>query len=248
MDHFPSKRNNLPLPPTNNYNSFNENDDNLKGDNELNSCSLQLKKISNHNSINVASKDMCYYCFDVLYSQLYQKSTPGRPNFTNQSYPLFVTWTIGNEHRLRGCIGTFNSTPLHSGLREYALTSAFRDHRFQPITKEEFIQLHVCVSVLLNFESVDDYKDWIIGKHGIRIEFKLESGMKRTATFLPDVAREQNWNHIQTIDALLRKGGYRGPITEQVRNDICLTRYTSEKVNASYRDYYKYITKKNELE
>lgn len=36
--------------------------------------------------------------------------------------PLFVTWTIGKDMRLRGCIGTFNAMQLHAGLREYATT------------------------------------------------------------------------------------------------------------------------------
>ncbi|XP_075587036.1 uncharacterized protein CG5902 [Dermatophagoides farinae] len=190
------------------------------------------------NSYHVASNEMCYFCFDVLYAHLYQKSSPGRPNFANKSYPLFVTWNVGNDRRLRGCIGTFNSIPLHSGLRDYALTSALRDHRFAPITKDEFINLHVSVSVLINFESALDYKDWIIGIHGIRIEFRSDNGTKRTATFLPEVAVEQNWNHSQTIDSLLRKGGFRGQITEQVRKDVRLTRYQSEKITISYQDYY----------
>lgn len=36
--------------------------------------------------------------------------------------PLFVTWKIGKDMRLRGCMGTFNALQLHSGLREYAAT------------------------------------------------------------------------------------------------------------------------------
>lgn len=36
--------------------------------------------------------------------------------------PLFVTWKIGRDKRLRGCIGTFSAMNLHSGLREYTLT------------------------------------------------------------------------------------------------------------------------------
>jgi hypothetical protein len=36
--------------------------------------------------------------------------------------PLFVTWAIGKDKRLRGCIGTFSAMNLHSGLREYAVT------------------------------------------------------------------------------------------------------------------------------
>lgn len=36
--------------------------------------------------------------------------------------PLFVTWEVGREHRLRGCMGTFSHISLHAGLREYAAT------------------------------------------------------------------------------------------------------------------------------
>ena len=36
--------------------------------------------------------------------------------------PLFVTWRIGKDKKLRGCIGTFNEMLLHHGLREYAVT------------------------------------------------------------------------------------------------------------------------------
>ena len=52
---------------------------------------------------------------------------------------------------------------------------------------------HLCVSVsiLRHFEDGRDYKDWEIGIHGIRIEFLNEKGVKRTATYLPEVAREQ---------------------------------------------------------
>lgn len=216
----------------------NNNNNNNSNNNHKNMRNHIISSNNNNNCYNVASNEMCFFCFDVLYAHLYQKSVPSKPNFTNQSYPLFVTWKIGNDRRLRGCIGTFNSTPLHSGLRDYALRSALYDGRFEPITKEEFTNLHVCVSVLLNFEQGTDYKDWIIGLHGIRIEFKCDTGSKKTATFLPEVAVEQKWNHLQTIDSLLRKGGFRGQITEDVRKDLRLTRYTSEKITVSYEDYY----------
>lgn len=115
--------------------------------------------------------------------------------------------------RLRGCIGTFNAMHLHTGLREYAATryylihsrseyfltnfkcivshSAFKDSRFNPITREELPRLHVSVSILRHFEDGADYLDWEVGVHGIRIEFHNEKGSKRTATYLPDVAMEQ---------------------------------------------------------
>lgn len=62
--------------------------------------------------------------------------------------PLFVTWHIGRDRRLRGCIGTFSDMNLHSGLREYALTSSMRDSRFAPISRDEFSKLTVSVSIL----------------------------------------------------------------------------------------------------
>ncbi|XP_034826893.1 uncharacterized protein CG5902 isoform X2 [Maniola hyperantus] len=151
--------------------------------------------------------------------------------------PLFVTWKIGKEHRLRGCIGTFNAMHLHSGLREYAITSALKDSRFTPITRDEVPRLSVSVSILQHFEEAEHYLDWKLGKHGIRIEFLSERGSKRTATYLPQVATEQGWDQIQTIDSLLRKGGYKAAITTDLRRSIKLTRYQSEEVSASYNDY-----------
>lgn len=74
----------------------------------------------------------------------------------------------------------------------FAYSSALRDSRFKPIGKEEFNKLHVCVSLLLNFEDGNDYLDWAVGVHGIRIEFRNEGGSKRTATYLPEVAAEQS--------------------------------------------------------
>ncbi|KAH9498539.1 AMME chromosomal region protein 1-like [Bulinus truncatus] len=151
--------------------------------------------------------------------------------------PLFVTWQLGRERRLRGCIGTFSPTSLHSGLREYAITSAVKDSRFDPITKEEFPKLHCSVSLLTHFEEAMDYLDWELGSHGIRIEFINEKGHKKTATYLPEVAVEQGWDRVQTIDSLLRKGGFKGPITPEVRKSIRMTRYRSEKITIAYSDY-----------
>ncbi|XP_054943350.1 AMMECR1-like protein isoform X4 [Physeter macrocephalus] len=224
----------------------------------------------------VVTAEMCCYCFDVLYCHLYGFPQPRLPRFTNDPYPLFVTWKTGRDKRLRGCIGTFSAMNLHSGLREYTLTSALKDSRFPPLTREELPKLFCSVSLLTNFEDASDYLDWEVGVHGIRIEFINEKGVKRTATYLPEVAKEQdgypgiisdrkeseagglgtavsdvcwasshisdspwtaNWDQIQTIDSLLRKGGFKAPITSEFRKTIKLTRYRSEKVTISYAEY-----------
>eukprot|EP00096_Caligus_rogercresseyi_P001880 TRINITY_DN1327_c0_g1_i2.p1 TRINITY_DN1327_c0_g1~~TRINITY_DN1327_c0_g1_i2.p1 ORF type:complete len:177 (-),score=30.81 TRINITY_DN1327_c0_g1_i2:1005-1535(-) len=162
--------------------------------------------------------------------------------------PLFVTWTIGKNQELRGCIGTFSEMELHNGLKEYAITSALKDSRFNPITRDELPRLQVCVSILCHFEDGTDYLDWEIGVHGIRIEFYNERGSKKTATFLPEVAHKQGWDKIETIDHLLRKGGFKGSVTPEVRKSIQLVRYQSERVRVNYSDYLHHCRQRREGE
>lgn len=186
---------------------------------------------------NVACIEMCFFCFDVLVNHLNHVAPPKNPCFTNDPFPLFVTWKLGKDKHLRGCIGTFKATNLHLGLRDYAIQSATKDERFHPINRDELDNLYVSVSILTHFEEAKNYLDWEVGIHGIRIEFYNERGGKRSATYLPEVASEQGWDRVQTIDSLLRKGGYKGTITTEVRQSIVLTRYQSEKITVSYNDY-----------
>lgn len=198
--------------------------------------------------LSIAKPEMCYFCFDVLYCHLFHLDPPRVPSFTNDMYPLFVTWKIGKDKKLRGCIGTFNEMQLHHGLREYAVTSAMKDSRFSPVGRDELPKLHVSVSILCHFVDAADFLDWEIGVHGIRIEFYTERGNKKTATYLPEVPREQGWDKIQTIDSLLRKGGFKGNVTPEVRRGIRLVRYQSEKITVGYPDYLVHCRQRREGE
>jgi AMMECR1 domain-containing protein len=73
--------------------------------------------------------------------------------------------------------------------------------------------------------------------HGIWIEFSDDNGRKKTATYLPEVAKEQGWTKKKAIHSLLRKGGFRGSITDDVMRAIILTRYQSRKAQATYEEY-----------
>lgn len=189
-------------------------------------------------SEQVVCLEMCFFCFDVLVNHLNHSPPPKNPCFTNEAFPFFVTWKLGRSKQLRGCIGTFKALNLHHGLRDYAIKSATKDERFHPIDREEINNLYVSVSLLTNFEEADDYLDWQLGVHGIRIEFYCDRQNKQTsATYLPEVASEHGWNQVQTIDSLLRKGGFRGHITQEMRQSIKLTRYRSEKRTVGYNDY-----------
>lgn len=48
------------------------------------------------------------------------------------------------------------------------------------------------------------------------------------------------WDQIQTIDSLLRKGGFKGLVTPDIRRNIKLTRYQSEKVSIGYQEYWNH--------
>lgn len=79
--------------------------------------------------------------------------------------------------------------------------------------------------------------DLQIGKHGIWIEFVDEHGQTRTATYLPEVAAEQKWDHTETLDSLLRKGKYKAIITDAYRHSVKVTRYQSQKIRATYDEW-----------
>ena len=56
------------------------------------------------------------------------------------------------------------------------------------------------------------------------------------------------WDKIQTIDSLLRKGGFKGTVTPEVRRSIRLVRYQSEKITVGYPDYLLHCRQRREGE
>jgi len=188
----------------------------------------------------IASVHMPVFCFDVIQSHLMNETEPSCPrHIPDEKFPLFVTWKKGSSKHLRGCIGTFSNLSLRKGLPEYACISAFNDRRFNPIALGEVASLHCSVSLLVNFEQATDYRDWEVGTHGIDIEYH-ENGKRMTAVYLPEVALEQGWSHVETIDNLMRKGGYQGRISESDRRKVRLTRFQSDKFSLSYEEYCRH--------
>ena len=189
-----------------------------------------------------ATKEMCIYCFDVLIDQFENKRnvcTPSSILNENENYPLFVTWDIkderSGEYDLRGCIGCLSPLPLHK-IGEYAITSSMRDRRFNPVELNEIPNLRCSVSLLTDYEHNKKWNDWVVGTHGIIIDF-LVQGKKYNATYLPQVAAEQEWNVKDTVLSLIRKSGYRGKVDQNILSNIELTRYQSSKEYCTYEDY-----------
>jgi AmmeMemoRadiSam system protein A len=99
----------------------------------------------------------------------------------------FVTLKIA--HQLRGCIGTLEPVgTLWQGVCDNAISAAFHDHRFSPLTLEELQKVHIEVSVLsspkpLEYEELHELPQKLRpGIDGVI----LRDG-NRGATFLPQV-------------------------------------------------------------
>lgn len=137
----------------------------------------------------------------------------------------FVTLEL--HGRLRGCIGSLVAhRPLHEDVRSNAIAAAFLDPRFPPLTREEFDQVMIEVSVLtpaepLPFDNEADalrkltpYEDGLI----------LEYGHHR-ATFLPQVWKQLP-SPTEFLAHLKEKAGLPGDFWS---DEIRLSRYRVRK-------------------
>ncbi|KAK7061431.1 AMMECR1 domain-containing protein [Favolaschia claudopus] len=220
--------------------------------------------------LDTCTPEHCFHAFDALYCALVPNSKPISPRFADDKYPLFVTWKTrpsrpGRDPRLRGCIGSFEPLTLHKGLQEFALISAFRDHRFHKIERSELDTLQCSVSLLTDFEDAASYLDWTVGVHGISITFphpsllpsssssstpsplssathlpRVTSRQKFSATYLPDVMPEQGWDKIEAVDSAIQKAGWNGSITEDLRRSVKLRRYQSKICVVGWDDYIEW--------
>ncbi|KAH7914381.1 alport syndrome [Hygrophoropsis aurantiaca] len=221
----------------------------------------------NDSGDQVCREEHCFHAFDALYCSL-TSARPISPVFPDDKYPLFVTWNTrsnrpGRAPRLRGCIGNFEAMPLREGIAEYALISAFRDTRFNKIEEDELVNLECCISLLTDFEDAASYMDWTVGIHGIYITFpnpslypassntpsplsstpylpRITSRRTLTATYLPDVMPEQGWDKIEAIESAVRKAGWNGLITEEVRASIRLRRYQSRRCVVGWSEFVQW--------
>jgi len=124
---------------------------------------------------------------------------------------VFVTInSIKNRMKeLRGCIGfPYPIYPLVDATIEAAISSAIRDPRFPPITKEELDQLVFEVSVLtppelIKVKSPAEYPSKIkVGEDGLIVERGYYKGL-----LLPQVPIEWKWNEEEFLCQCCMKAG-----------------------------------------
>eukprot|EP00163_Fabomonas_tropica_P010255 TRINITY_DN2033_c0_g1_i1.p1 TRINITY_DN2033_c0_g1~~TRINITY_DN2033_c0_g1_i1.p1 ORF type:complete len:205 (+),score=18.98 TRINITY_DN2033_c0_g1_i1:184-798(+) len=187
------------------------------------------------------------YAWQVLEHKLHgERGEEPVPHFPDDHAALFVTWKTSNHNYrgekwiLRGCIGSLSPISLHKGIADYALTSALRDSRFDPIARRELPDLRCTVSLLVNFQRADHAYDWIVGQHGIIITFYADrpsNSRPYSGTYLPEVCAEQGWSHEQCIKELVKKAGYKKKLTQEIIDTIEVERYESSKLSLTYEEY-----------
>ncbi len=133
-------------------------------------------------------------------------ATEGQPDYLQQPGACFVTLEIND--RLRGCIGSLQAhRPLIEDLAENSFAAAFRDPRFSPLSRAEYSQIAVKLSLLtpaepMEFESeIDLLRQLLPGMDGL-----ILSDGSRRGTFLPSVW-EQLPNPPDFLNHLKQKAG-----------------------------------------
>lgn len=133
--------------------------------------------------------------------------------------------TLENRGRLLGCTGTMlPMRPLIEDVAVHAKTSAFADPRLPPVTRRDWHEMSVKISVLSTLEGLAvESLDELAGTVRAGVDGLLIEGAGRRATFLPSV-----WAKVSTPDEFLsllwRKAGL---VPGEWPADMSVERYTT---------------------
>lgn len=120
----------------------------------------------------------------------------------------FVSIYLDNE--LRGCIGRIiaKDNALAEVVSDVAVSAAFFDNRFKPLTHAELDSVNIEISVLTPLRKIESLEELELGRHGIYIKKGVYSG-----TFLPQVANKRDWTKEEFVSICARDKagiGYNG--------------------------------------
>jgi AmmeMemoRadiSam system protein A len=113
---------------------------------------------------------------------------------------VFVTLNTKSNHNLRGCIGSIIAhRSLIDDLIHNAKSAAFNDPRFHPLSKEEFDNIVIDISLLtppqeVTYSNVEDLKQ----KIHPNIDGVIIKDSTHQATFLPQV-----WKELPTFELFM---------------------------------------------
>lgn len=122
------------------------------------------------------------------------------PELTEKRAGVFVS--LKKNGKLRGCIGTFLPTQDNIALEiiENAISAAFHDPRFSPVTLNEVDKLTISVDILTAPEEVKDISELDPKKYGIIVSHGYKKGL-----LLPDLEGVDTVE--QQIDIARQKAG-----------------------------------------
>ena len=111
--------------------------------------------------------------------------------------------TLHLRRHLRGCIGLIEAVkPLAETIQEMALSAAFGDPRFPPLTAQEFKDIDIEISVLTPLRLIKNVEEIQVGVHGLYIRQGSCRGL-----LLPQVATEYNWDRDTFLQQTCCKAG-----------------------------------------
>ena len=132
----------------------------------------------------------------------------------NHHIGAFVTLTKDGD--LRGCVGHFEpEEPLYKTIQDVSVSSATKDTRFPPVTKEELAEIEIEISTMSPQKRMKNWEDIEAGKHGVRIILGGRSG-----TLLPQVATDNDWDLVTFLETIcgqkmgLEKNCYKDPMAQ----------------------------------
>lgn len=128
----------------------------------------------------------------------------GGSKILNEDRGAFVT--LKKHGELRGCIGSFEARgALYKTVEEMALSAAFHDPRFPPLSSDELGEVDIEVSALTPLRRISSIDEIEVGKHGIYIVRGMYRGV-----LLPQVATQYNWDKITFLEETCHKAGLPG--------------------------------------
>ncbi|NCB02608.1 MAG: AmmeMemoRadiSam system protein A [Spirochaetia bacterium] len=144
-----------------------------------------------------------------------------------QKLGVFVTLkkydlTHTKSRILRGCIGTIEGVSrVVEAIYHLSKESAFDDPRFLPLSREEYENIHIKISLLSPLKEINTIDEIILGTHGVVYEYR-----HHRALFLPEVAIEQHWGVQKLLNQLCIKASL--PPEHYLYNEGKLSIFTVE--------------------
>jgi len=146
------------------------------------------------------------YYFENQESPPEPKELIERFPITRKKSAVFITLEklSGSGRELRGCIGfVIPYMPLWKAVSESAISSAFKDPRFNPLERSEMKDIVIELSILsLSRRLTDPLREILIGRDGLYIVRGLYSGV-----LLPQVPIDYCWDNETFLAETCMKAG-----------------------------------------